>query len=104
MEDQGWAQIFRVGGGNAFLGIVDEAHGSLRAQPENAVMLTLVVEDVAGWHQRALAYGIPVRRPPARADDIQIDYCFLIDPGGYVVEMQRFLNPGLADIFGLPQP
>lgn len=101
VEDQGWARIYRLGDGNAFIGIVDEAHGSLRAQPENAVMITLVVDDVAAWHARALAYAVPVRQAPGRAADIQIEYCFLTDPGGYVVEIQRFLNPDLAAVFGL---
>ena len=99
--DQGWARIYRVGHGNAFLGIVDEAHGSLRVQRENAVMISLVVADVAAWYARALAYDIPVRRPPGESAEIQIAYCFLSDPGGYVVEIQRFLDPDLAETFGL---
>ena len=32
VEDQGWAKIYRVSS-TAFVGLVDEAHGSLKAQP-----------------------------------------------------------------------
>lgn len=101
VEDQGWAKIFRVGAG-AFLGIVDETQGSLSAQESSAVMITLVVDDVSGWHAHLREAGVPIRRAPARSDEIQIEYFFAEDPGGYVLEFQRFLNPETAAIFGLP--
>lgn len=101
VEDQGWAKIFRIND-RAFLGIVDETKGSLQAQETNAVMITLVVEDVAGWHAYLQEAGAKIRTEPKVSREIQIEYFFAEDPGGYVLEFQRFLAPATAELFGLP--
>lgn len=100
VEDQGWAKIYRVNG-TAFVGLVDEAHGSLKAQPENAVMLTFVVEDVLGWYNYLREKEVKILREYGRSDSIQIEYFFAEDPGGYVLEFERFLNPELTAVFNL---
>ena len=101
VEDQGWAKIYRVNG-TAFVGLVDEAHGSLKAQPENAVMLTFVVEDVLGWYQYLREKRVKIRQEYGRSETIQIEYFFAEDPGGYVLEFERFLKPELTAVFNLP--
>lgn len=98
VEDQGWAKIYRVSG-TAFVGLVDEAHGSLKAQPENAVMLTLVVDDVPGWYERLKARGVKILRKPQVYEEIQVHCFFFEDPGGYAYEVEQFLKPELADVF-----
>ena len=100
VEDQGWAKIYQVNG-TAFVGLVDEAHGSLKAQPESAVMLTFVVEDVPSWYAHLQENGVTIRREYGRSTAIQIEYFFAEDPGGYVLEFQRFLKPELAEVFNL---
>ena len=100
VEDQGWARIYQVSPG-AFIGIVDEAHGSLKTQPENAVMITFVVDDVPGWYAYLQKQGVTIRREYGRSEEIQIEYFFVEDPGGYVIEFERFLKPELAAVFGL---
>lgn len=100
VEDQGWAKIYRVSG-HAFVGLVDEAHGSLKARPENAVMLTFVVDDVPGWYDYLREKGVIIRREYGRSDTIQIEYFFAEDPGGYVLEFERFLKPELTAVFHL---
>ena len=100
VEDQGWAKIYRVSG-TAFVGLVDEAHGSLKAQPENAVMLTLVVDDVPGWYAYLRESKVKIRQEYGRSDTIQIEYFFAEDPGGYVLEFERFLKPELTAVFNL---
>ena len=100
VEDQGWAKIYRVNG-TAFVGLVDEAHGSLKAQPENAVMLTFVVEDVPGWYDYLREKEVKILREYGRSDSIQIEYFFAEDPGGYVLEFERFLKPELTAVFNL---
>ena len=102
VEDQGWAKIYRVNG-TAFVGLVDEAHGSLKAQPENAVMLTFVVEDVLGWYQYLREKGVKIRQEYGRSETIQIEYFFAEDPGGYVLEFERFLKPELTAVFNLAE-
>ena len=100
VEDQGWAKIYRVSG-TAFVGLVDEAHGSLKAQPENAVMLTLVVDDVPGWYAYVRENKVKIRQEYGRSETIQIEYFFAEDPGGYVLEFERFLKPELTAVFNL---
>ena len=100
VEDQGWAKIYRVSG-TAFVGLVDEAHGSLKAQPENAVMLTLVVDDVPGWYAYLCENKVKIRQEYGRSETIQIEYFFAEDPGGYVLEFERFLKPELTAVFNL---
>jgi catechol 2,3-dioxygenase-like lactoylglutathione lyase family enzyme len=100
VEDQGWAKIYQVNG-TAFVGLVDEAHGSLKAQPENAVMITFVVDDVRGWYHYLREKGVEIRREYGRSESIQIEYFFAADPGGYVLEFERFLKPALTAVFNL---
>ena len=102
VEDQGWAKIYQVNG-TAFVGLVDEAHGSLKAQPENAVIITFVVDDVPGWYQHLRENNVTILREYGRSDTIQIEYFFAEDPGGYVLEFERFLKPELTGIFNLKQ-
>ena len=99
-EDQGWAKIYRVSG-NAFVGLVDEARGSLKVQENSAVMLTLVSDDVRGWYEYLQGQNVEFIREFGISDEIQIEYFFIRDPGGYIIEIEKFLKPELADTFGL---
>lgn len=102
VEDQGWAKIYRVNG-TAFVGLVDEAHGSLKTQPENAVMITFVVEDVLDWYQYLREKGVAIRQEYGRSQTLQIKYFFAEDPGGYVLEFEHFLKPELTAVFNLKE-
>ena len=100
VEDQGWAKIYRSGG-NAFVGIVDGERGYHRPQEKNAAMLTLVVDDVPAWEAHLRRQGVKILTPATVSTEIQAEYCFCQDPGGYVIELERFLKPELAAVFGL---
>lgn len=63
VEDQGWAKIYRVNG-RAFMGIVDEKRGFHRAQERNAVLLTLVVDDV--WAGTTISKARALKSPRSR--------------------------------------
>ena len=67
VEDQGWAKIYAING-RAFLGVVDEAHGSLKTNPDSAVMISLVVEDVSGWYAYLQEQGVSIRQELQRSD------------------------------------
>ncbi len=99
-EDQGWAKIYRVSG-NAFVGLVDETRGSLKVQENSAVMLTLVSDDVRGWYEYLQGQDVEFIREFGISDEIQIEYFFIRDPGGYIIEIEKFLKPELAETFGL---
>jgi catechol 2,3-dioxygenase-like lactoylglutathione lyase family enzyme len=99
-EDQGWAKIYRVTG-NAFVGLVDEKRGSLKVQENSAVMLTLVSDDVRGWYNYLRGKGVEFVREFGISEEIQIEYFFIRDPGGYIIEIEKFLKPELASTFNL---
>lgn len=88
-RDQGDCRIYRVNE-NAFVGFCARAHA-----PENppGVILTLVTEAVDAWHARLFAQGVAFDMPPTRNERYRIDHCFLRDPDGYRIEIQRFEEP-----------
>ncbi|GBQ67135.1 hypothetical protein AA103196_1606 [Ameyamaea chiangmaiensis NBRC 103196] len=94
--DQGMARIYRVGEGSYF-GMVDGNRGHLRHQPHSAVLLTIVAQDVEGWHARMVAAGVP------NVSTLQkgrfCEHFFFEDPAGYAIEIQRFHNPSVAALF-----
>lgn len=94
--DQGVARIYRIAG-NAYFGIVDGNKGHLTRQPQSATLLTVVSEDVAGWHARLTQAGVM-----GLSDILRGTYCehfFFEDPAGYAIEVQRFHNPDVAKLF-----
>ncbi|MGK7861214.1 VOC family protein [Falsiroseomonas sp. E2-1-a4] len=94
--DQGTARIYRIAP-NCHFGIVDGNKGHLRHQPRSAALLTLVVPDVAAWHARLAAAGVPKLGPLQRGP--QIEHFFFEDPAGYAIEVQRFHDPAVAELF-----
>lgn len=95
VQDQGFAKIYRAG--KSFFGIVDGKTGSLRAQSENAAMLTLLVDNVSEWHEYLVSNGVKVWKEPQKGSFAETGFYF--DPGGYVVEIQHFNNPDEHKVF-----
>ena len=98
VEDQEWAKVYAVGG-NAFVGIVHGAKGFHQAQEKNAVLITLVVDDVDSWYEYLKGQGVKLLTEIKHVEEIQVRGFFLEDPGGYSLEVQQFLNPEVARIF-----
>ncbi len=86
--DQGACRIYRAAG-EAFVGVCRRDG----AAPAAGVIVTLVTDDVDGWHDRLTAAGVEVTKPPAHNPEYDIYHCFLLDPDGHVVEIQRFQSP-----------
>ncbi|MCD2173580.1 VOC family protein [Rhizobium sp. C4] len=94
--DQGLARIYRIAG-QCYFGIVDGNRGHLKHQEKSAVLLTIVSQDVEGWHARLKAAGVP-----GLSDLLRGRFCehfFFEDPAGYAIEIQRFHNPDVAKLF-----
>ena len=98
VEDQRWAKIYRVNG-TAFLGIVTGEKGFLRAQEQNAVLITFLVDDVTDWYGYLESKEVRIVTDLMTKEDIQVQCFFAEDPGGYSLEFQRFLRPELAEVF-----
>ncbi len=90
--DQGWAVLLELAS-RSFLGLVDGSRGHLRPQPESAVLVTLISDDLAGWREWLAAAGAAGMTPLERREDLGIERFFCRDPGGYAIEVQRFLRP-----------
>lgn len=98
VEDQTWAKIYRSAGG-AFIGIVAGERGFHQPRQENSVLITLLVDDVAGWYAHLRDHAVRIVQEMEDRPDIGVRCFFLEDPGGYTLEIQRFLKPELAAIF-----
>ena len=94
--DQGLARIYRIAG-RSYLGIVDGNRGHLRHQPNSAVLLTIVAQDVEGWHARLRSKGVPKLTDMQRGT--YCEHFFFEDPAGYAIEVQRFHDPAVARMF-----
>ncbi|MDA0243788.1 MAG: VOC family protein [Chloroflexi bacterium] len=91
--DQGVCRIYRVSS-TGFVGFCQQgtAVGRSAADPDG-VILTLVSEDVDGWYNYLQSRHVPIEKPPTLNEKFNIYHLFLRDPNGYLVEIQRFLDP-----------
>ena len=90
--DQGGCRIYRVADGG-FIGVC----GRGEALVPQGLILTLVTEDVDGWFHRLTTAGVEVEKKPAFNPDYNIYHCFLKDPAGYRIEIQRFEDSAWND-------
>ena len=94
--DQGLARIYRIGSGNAFLGICLSSAVQQAPPPDRAplgVIVTFVTDDVDGAYRALLRRGVVFETAPAVNTSYNIYNCFFRDPDGYLLEIQRFLSP-----------
>lgn len=98
VEDQGWAKIYAAAG-SAFLGIVGGEKGFHQPREENAVLVTLVVDDVLAWYSYLKEQGVKLLSEVKDVEEIQVRVFFIQDPGGYALEIQQFLDPEVASTF-----
>jgi catechol 2,3-dioxygenase-like lactoylglutathione lyase family enzyme len=84
--DQGDCRIYQVSR-DGLLGFCQRA--SAPQQPAG-IIVTLVTQDVDGWHARLARQGVAFEHPPALNPTYNIYHCFLRDPNGYLLEIQHF--------------
>ena len=84
--DQEDCRIYKVTGGS-YIGFCQRQRTS--EQP-TGVILCLVTEDVDAWCTLLSAQGIEFEKPPQYNPTYHIYHCFLRDPNGYLIEIQRF--------------
>ena len=87
--DQGTCRIYHVVG-EAYIGFCERPEAATAA---GQVILTLVTPDVDEWAARLQEKGIELDKAPAENPAYRIYHCFVRDPDGYLVEIQRFLDP-----------
>ena len=89
--DQGGCRIYGVAE-NAFLGFCGHSSAGQR-NGTTGVVLTLVTDEVDQWYERLRDQGVAFEKTPALNPTYNIYHCFLRDPNGYLLEIQRFLDP-----------
>ncbi len=82
--DQGACRIYSLTAASA-VGVC-----SHREPEPSGVILTLVTDDVDGWHESLSDKGVVTDGPPRHNDDFGIYHFFATDPDGHKVEVQRF--------------
>jgi catechol 2,3-dioxygenase-like lactoylglutathione lyase family enzyme len=87
--DQGSCLIYRITG-DAYLGFCQR-----ESTPEvpSGIIFTLVTPAVDEWTTYLEAQGVDFEKPPATNPEYDIYHCFLRDPNGYLIEIQRFHDP-----------
>jgi catechol 2,3-dioxygenase-like lactoylglutathione lyase family enzyme len=88
VTDQGACRIYRVTAGG-FLGLCDHRPPT----PPDAVILTLVRDDVESFCESLAADGVQFEKEPSHNETFGITQAFLRDPDGNLVEIQRFDDP-----------
>ncbi len=90
--DQGaLAKILRIAG-EAHVGLVDEALGMNRWQPEKCVQLCLRVHDLDAWHDHLRSHGVDGLTAPRANRAIGIRAFVLRDPEGYQIDIQEAIR------------
>lgn len=89
--DWSWVKMFRTSP-DSTVGLVLEGEGAYhKAQPQNAVMLSLVTDEVDAWYRRLKARN-DVKFLKEIQDGGGIRSFLLEDPGGYTVEFFQWLD------------
>ena len=94
--DQGSCRIYRVSG-DGYLGFCQR-----EAAPEQptGIILTIVTDEVDEWYRYLKAQNVDFKKSPTYNPDYNIYHCFLRDPNGYLIEIQRFLDPSWPEPVG----
>ena len=87
--DQGDCRIYQVSG-NGYVGFCQRQSAPLEPV---GVILTLVTAQVDDWYGFLRQQGVLFEKPPTRNPSYNIYHCFLRDPNGYLIEIQRFDDP-----------
>ena len=92
-QDFGWAKFYRVAPG-AEVGIVKAGPGAYHTpQPRNAVMLSIVTNEVDAWYERLKSdQSITFLVDISTAKSAPIRNFIVQDPGGYTVEFFQWLE------------
>lgn len=93
-RDQGTCRIYHVST-DGLLGICQTgsgARGIPHAGLQTNVILTIVTDDVDAWYQHLADHGVSFEKAPETNPRYAIYHCFLRDPDGYLIEIQRFLD------------
>lgn len=88
--DQGACRIYRVCG-DSYLGVCEKGRDEINTE---CIIYTFVTEDVESWYKFLLEKGVNIVKAPELNSKYNIYHFFFRDPDGYLLEVQKFLDPG----------
>lgn len=59
---------------------------------EKSPIITLIVDDVDKIYQELLDKEVKIKEAPKKNERFNIYHFFLVDPNGYTIEVQKFLD------------
>lgn len=89
VRDQGDCRIYKVSA-QAYVGFCERLTAPETPQ---GILLTLITDEVDAWYGRLTGGGLPVEKPPQLNPKYNIYHFFVRDPNGYLIEVQKFLEP-----------
>ncbi len=89
--DYGFARAFQIAD-SAFICLVDETKGMHDASEPKSILLTLLTEELDGWYEYLQAQGVEMYSPLTDRDDHAFRNFMAVDPGGYILEFETFLE------------
>ena len=93
LVDQGFAKIYSSSA-TGFIGLVDESKGLHRFTPEKAVNVCFLTDRIDGWFRHFQAKKVKIKDVLEEMESIPVKAFVAFDPGGYIIEFDRFLeNP-----------
>jgi catechol 2,3-dioxygenase-like lactoylglutathione lyase family enzyme len=92
--DQADCRIYRVAK-HAFLGFCEREDAPT---PPEGVILTIITEEVDRWYVHLREQGVEFEQEPRFSPRYEIYHCFLRDPNGYLIEIQRFDDPEWQEV------
>lgn len=90
--DQGSCRIYEVSG-SSLIGVCqtsDTSKGKVKSGEQSNIIFTLVTQEVDEWYAYLQSNGITFEKAPDYNPTYKIYHCFLRDPNGYLIEIQRF--------------
>jgi catechol 2,3-dioxygenase-like lactoylglutathione lyase family enzyme len=93
LVDQGFALVYSSSP-TGFIGLVDETQGLHRFSPEKAVNVCFLSHTIDDWYAHFLAEQVQIKDALEELDSIPVKAFVAVDPGGYYMEFDHFLeNP-----------
>jgi catechol 2,3-dioxygenase-like lactoylglutathione lyase family enzyme len=89
--DYGFAKIFRLSP-TTFIGLVDETKGMHDLSEPKSVTLSFATNEVDRWYQYLTEQSVPIHRPLSDSSRIPIKGFVALDPAGYYLEFETFLE------------
>ena len=86
--DQGRCSIYRISQ-NRYLGVCRDTDPHRLKASSSPWSLTMST----GGYDNLIAKGVGFEKSPRHNPDFKIYHCFLRDPNGYLIEIQRFEDP-----------